>query len=614
MKLVKNIYFSVREIWKASRSALFFLIFLAGFSAFFTICDVIYIKYLIDYALSEKFSFLLLLLGLGGYFALVFLSKIVAGIIAPLFANALEGKVMSCSNSTLYKKVLSIGAINYNNTEFYNKLSIAMRESGIRYFQLAMQIITFIQSAVAGLAVFTIYGDPLILLACALSTLNYMVYSFRTGKKNYDFTKQEEPYERFVDYLNHIFYRGEYAEELRANADIQSILLEKYDRETKKDLERTNKYLHNFIIRSNLMLCFDSLILWVVAVYVSARVLKFEISAGEFLVMINIVSSISGQLIQIFKVLPDIIESSRYVGDIREILEYPEDFLTEGGTVCVDFKKIEFRHAAFCYGAGGFAIRDLNFIVGKNETVALVGKNGSGKSTLVDILVGLIRPGGGEVLLNGREYREYDIGSVRKLFGTVFQDFQIYEVTVAENILMREMKSEEDRILVEEALRYVGLYEKITALENGIQTVVSCGEGASTEETNNPRRAGDFSGGERQKIAIARAYATKAPLLVFDEPTANLDVYATQAFYDAMFGMKKQGRTIVFTTHKLYYASSADRILYMEDGAVKESGSHKELMQRGGGYAALYTMQAKELVAQDGGDNMGQGVIRGGAE
>ena len=179
---------------------------------------------------------------------------------------------------------------------------------------------------------------------------------------------------------------------------------------------------------------------------------------------------------------------------------------------------------------------------------------------------------------------------------------------------MREMKSEEDRILVEEALRYVGLYEKITALENGIQTVVSCGEGASTEETNNPRRAGDFSGGERQKIAIARAYATKAPLLVFDEPTANLDVYATQAFYDAMFGMKKQGRTIVFTTHKLYYASSADRILYMEDGAVKESGSHKELMQRGGGYAALYTMQAKELFAQDGGDNMGQGVIRGGAE
>ncbi len=135
MKLVKNIYFSVREIWKASRSALFFLIFLAGFSAFFTICDVIYIKYLIDYALSEKFSFLLLLLGLVGYFALVFLSKIVAGIIAPLFANALEGKVMSCSNSTLYKKILSIGAINYNNTGFYNKLSIAMRESGIRYFQ-----------------------------------------------------------------------------------------------------------------------------------------------------------------------------------------------------------------------------------------------------------------------------------------------------------------------------------------------------------------------------------------------------------------------------------------------------------------------------------------------
>lgn len=583
MKFVKNIIFSVKEIGKASGSALFFLIFLMIFNAFFSICDIVYIKFLIDYTLSENFSFFVLFFGLSIYFGLIFLSKTVTGLLAPLFANALEGKVMARSNGALYKKILSISAINYNNTEFYNKLSIAMRESGIRYFQLVMQIFSFLQSTVVGGAVFTIYGDPVILLASALSTLNYMLYFFWVNKRNYQFTKQEEPYERLVNYFNYIFYRREYAEELRSSRGIQSLLLKKYDRETEKDIDRTNKYLHNFIIRSNLMLCLDGLILWAIAVYVSAQILNFKISTGEFLVMINIVSSISGQLIEIFKVLPDIAQSCRYVGDIREILDYPEDF--GGEIVCGDFKYLEFRHVTFSYPSSAFAIRDINFVIEKNEIVALVGRNGSGKSTLVDLFTGLLRPESGEILLDGRSYQEYDIQSIRKIFGTVFQDFQIYEASVAENILMREVESEEERILVEEALRYVGLYEKITALEKGMDSAI-CGEK-------------EFSGGECQRLAIARAYAKKAPVLVFDEPTGNLDVYASQAFYRAMFGMKKKGKTILFITHKLYYASQADKIFYLDNGAIMESGNHRELLERGGGYAALYAMQTKELFAKE---------------
>nr|MDE7327378.1 ABC transporter ATP-binding protein/permease [Lachnospiraceae bacterium] len=597
-------------IWRASKSARFFLIFLEIFRAFFSICDIVYIKFLIDYALSQSFSFPVLLFALCIYFAMVFLSKAVMGLLVPLFTNALEGKVMSCSNAALYEKILRIGMADYNNTEFYNKLSLAMRESGIRYFQLVMQVISFLQSAIVGLTVITIYGDPVILLACVLFTLNYMIYSFRTNKKNYNFTKQEEPYERLVDYLDHVFYRREYAEELRSNEGIKTMLLAKYDRETEEDLGRTNKYLHIFAIRSNLMLCLDNLILWVAAIYVSAKVLKLEISAGEFLVMINMVSSISGQLIQIFKGLPDIVESARYVGDIRDIFDYPEDFRTEGKIVCGDFWHLKFNHVVFRYASSVFAIRDMSFEIDKNEIIALVGKNGSGKSTLVDLLMGLIRPQGGEILLNGRAYQEYDIRSIRKLFGVVFQDFQMYEVSVAENILMREMKSEEDRILVEEALRFVGLYERVLAMEKGIHTVISCGGGSFGEGEDSLKETVDFSGGERQKLSIARAYATKAPLLVFDEPTGNLDIYATQAFYNAMFGMREQGRTILFTTHKLYYASRADKIFYLEDGTVTESGSHGELLKRGGGYAALYAMQKEELFAQEVFED--QGVIGGG--
>ncbi len=598
MKLVKNIVFSVQEIAKASRGALFFLIFLLIFNIFFSICDIVYLKVLIDYALLENFSFLLLLFGLCIYLALVFLSKMVTGLFSPLLANILEGRVMARSNGTLYKKILSISAVHYNDTEFYNQLSLAMRESGIRYFQLVMQIFSFLQSAIVGFTVFSIYGDPVILLACALSTLNYMLYFFWVNRKNYQFTKQEEPYERLVHYFNHIFYRREYAEELRSNRGIQSLLLKKYDGETEKDIERTDKYLHIFIIRSNLMSCLDGLILWVVAVYVSAQILNLKISTGEFLVMINIVSSISGQLIEIFKVLPDIATSVRYVGDIRKILDYPED--STGEMICGDFERLEFRHVFFGYPSSAFAIRDISFVIEKNEIVALVGKNGSGKSTLVDLFTGLIRPEDGEILLNGRAYQEYDIRSVRKLFGTVFQDFQIYEASIAENILMREVESIEDRILVEEALRYVGLHEKITAMEKGMDSII-CGEG-------------EFSGGECQRLAIARAYAKKTPVLVFDEPTGNLDIYASRAFYHAMFGMREKGKTILFITHKLYYASQADKIFYLEDGAIMESGSHRELLERGGRYAALYATQKKELFAKEVLEGDGLVSANGGEE
>lgn len=597
MKFVKNIVFSVQEIARASRGALFFLIFLSMFNAFFSICDVVYLKVLIDYALLENFYFPLLLSGLCIYLVLVFLSKVVTGLFAALFTNALEGKVMARSNGILYKKILSIGAAHYNDTEFYNQLSLAMRENGIRYFQLVMQIFSFLQSAIVGFTVFSIYGDLVILLACALSTLNYMLYFFWANKKNYQFTKQEEPYERLVDYFNHIFYRREYAEELRSSREIQSLLLKKYDGETEKDIERTNKYLHIFVTRSNLMLCLDGLILWAVAVYVSAQILNLKISTGEFLVMINIVSSISGQLIEIFKVLPDIATSVRYVGDIRGILDYPKDF--GGEMICEDFERLEFRHVTFAYPSSAFAIRDINFVIGKNEIVALVGKNGSGKSTLVDLFTGLIRPENGEILFNDRAYQEYDIRSIRKLFGTVFQDFQIYEASVAENILMREVESKEDRVLVEEALRYVGLYEKITAMEKGMDSVI-CG--------------GEFSGGECQRLAIARAYAKKAPVLVFDEPTGNLDIYASRAFYHAMFGMREKGKTILFITHKLYYASQADKIFYLEDGAIMESGSHRELLDRRGRYAALYAMQKKELFAKEALEDDGLVPTNGGEE
>lgn len=329
---------------------------------------------------------------------------------------------------------------------------------------------------------------------------------------------------------------------------------------------------------------------WIASIYVSGLLLNTQISVGDFLVLINVVSTISMQLINVLQTLPDIYKSSLYIDEIKEMLDYPTDFRTGGKCLKKeDFNSIEFKEVSFRYiGKSDFALHNVSFTIEKNQIVAVVGLNGSGKSTILNCLLGLLKPDSGEIKLNNTEYGEYDTESLRSMFAAVFQTYQIYEQSVAENILMREVMTKEDISKVERALKFVGLYEKVISLEKGIHTVISSDSDCV-----------DLSGGEKQKIAIARAYAGEAPVLIFDEPTGALDVYATSSFYSDMFRMHEESPgTVIFTSHKLYYVKQADKIIYVENGSVSEAGSHEELMKLGGGYAALYRMQSNELFQQ----------------
>lgn len=585
MKVLKNILFALKEISKVSKSVFLVMAVWVLTSSFRKIIDLVLVKFLIEYALSENFVFATLLFWLFGYLALNFILELFRHLFMGLFIDKFEADITSVFGARLYEKIIGLDIINYNDSEFYNKLHRAMQESESRYFILFTQLLSLLTNAVTYAGVFTLYHDPAILLAVVLDVSAYLFYYFHNNKKNYHFGKKEEPYDRFKDYFDRIFYQMEYAQELRTSDAIRERLLDKFDGEGEKYMGRFAKYLKGFLRNGILVTTTSYLLFWVVSLYVSARLLEKKVLVGDFLVMLNVVAAMSEQLIGLFRTIPDICQSSRYISDIREVLEMEGGFRTEGGLVCESFQALEFKNVFFRYDTkSAFAIRNVNFSVRQNEIVALVGRNGSGKSTMVELLMGLLKPERGTAMLNGIAYGEYEIGSVRGLFGAVLQDFQLYEISVAENVLMREVLSGEDAAAVEEALQYAGLYEKVAGLERGIYTVVSCEEDAS-----------DFSGGERQRIAIARAYASKAPVLVFDEPTSNLDVYATKQFYDAMFGLRERGKTILFTTHKLYCTERADKILHVQDGRVTEQGSHEELMQLGGGYAALYTLQAREL-------------------
>ena len=218
------------------------------------------------------------------------------------------------------------------------------------------------------------------------------------------------------------------------------------------------------------------------------------------------------------------------------------------------------------------------------EKIAIVGRNGSGKTTLIKILLRLYDPTSGIVEMDGKDYREYDVRSLRRRIGVVFQDFSCYASSVADNVLLRSVKSEKDEQTVVNSLKLCGLYEKVSALKNGIYTVL-------TKEFDEDGVI--FSGGEMQKLAIARMFANDYDIIIMDEPSSALDPIAEYELNSKIIEAAAN-KTLIIVSHRLSTTKDADKIIYMENGRIEEMGTHKSLIELNGKYAELFNIQASK--------------------
>ena len=243
---------------------------------------------------------------------------------------------------------------------------------------------------------------------------------------------------------------------------------------------------------------------------------------------------------------------------------------------------IEFRHVSFRYpGAEEDVLRDVNLHIYPGERIALVGLNGAGKTTLIKLLTRLYDPTEGQVLLDGVDLREYDLESLQQRFGVIFQDFVRYQFTVRENIGFGQVDALDDERRITGAAADGGAAELVASLPQGFDTMLG----------RRWEKGKELSGGEWQKIALARAFMRKADVLVLDEPTSALDA---EAEYDVFrrFAELMQGRTAVLISHRFSTVRMADRIVVLSSGKIVESGSHAELMRMDGLYARLFNLQA----------------------
>ena len=240
---------------------------------------------------------------------------------------------------------------------------------------------------------------------------------------------------------------------------------------------------------------------------------------------------------------------------------------------------IEIKNITKDYGDNK-GIFDIHISIEKGETFGFVGTNGAGKTTLIKLFLKFYNPNVGEIYYNNQTIRDTKENVIRRKYSIIFQDFRLYDVSIAENVLMCKVLSKEDEAKVWNALKQVGLEEKVKALDNGIYTLYS-------REFNGV----EFSGGERQKLAIARVFASNADIYILDEPTSSLDPIAERDI-NKLIMENSIDKTIIIIAHRLSTVVDADRIILMEYGKIIEEGTHHQLLLEKGKYYKMFSTQA----------------------
>lgn len=468
------------------------------------------------------------------------------------------------------------------NTESWELISRVTRDpvksimDGVDAFLQFIQIIVSVTSVFL-LIVTQVWWAALIILAFSAPMFRV---SMRAGKKNYQAEREAEKFNRRTDYLGEVLTGRENVDERTLfdySDEVNRSWQEQYEAGRKVQVKVTAKM---FLITkgSSLILALISLL---VALTLIGPVVNGRMTAGMFMGIISAVFGMIQKLgFQMSRSLENISRVGEYMKDLTAFaaLSEEKDALTEPDAEPTDIDLLEFRNVRFRYPNGDRYILDgLSFKLEAGRHYAFVGKNGAGKTTITKLLTGLYPEYEGEILINGTELRKYSAGAVKAMFSVVYQDFAKYYIGMKDNIALGNIHTKGKE---REAAHLAGLDECIDRLRNGIDTPLG----------KIQKDGQDISGGQWQRVAIARSLISQAPLRILDEPTSALDPISESLLYSEFEKLMDQ-KTTVFISHRLGSTKLADEILVIDEGKVTERGTHEELMARKGQYADMFETQ-----------------------
>lgn len=519
------------------------------------------------------------------YLIVIVICSIITGLydnyIAPRYELTYQKKV----RRFLYSKVKIIDMASYDDPAFYDRYTRGCRESswrGIRTFRCIMSLITNVLSSVA-LGTYILISDKILIIVIVLSSIISMVSLNIVRKMQYKVYKDTENERRYQMYVNRTFYNQNNAAELKTTT-IDTLLVKKYKENTSKIDKKFIKANYKMLLPEGIS-SFSRIILTQAGTYIILlyRLFKKLIDISLFTTTVNATLQFASNFEQAVNMYAQLKENILYIEDFIWAIEYEPVIEKEKEEVQdFQFKELKIENVKFKYPkTNDFAINDLSLDIKKGQRIAIVGDNGSGKTTLMKLLLSFYYPTEGSIKINDYDYTTLSTKQIRSKYSIVFQDFQIYAVTIAENVLMRRVESKEDEELVWSALKNVGLYEKIKSYKQGINTLV-------TREFD--KDGVSFSGGERQRLAIARVFASNKDIYILDEPTSALDPLAEERINKLIISNAKD-KTMIIIAHRLSTVVDADIIYLVREGRILEKGSHKELMELNGRYAYMFNVQ-----------------------
>lgn len=503
----------------------------------------------------------------------------------------------------ILNKAKEIDLADFDLPEFYEKLENASREAGIRPLSILSSSFGMISTLLSMISFIVILASvspaaPFIMVLLSIPTA---VISFVYRRKNFFYMIRHSKERRQMNYYNEMMVNKDAVKEIRL-FNLSDVFIGAYKDTFKKYFTGIKKLVIGEGAWNSGAGLLSAGVNCGLFLMIAKKVYDGVLAVGDYSLYTGALNSISGGVASIISTTALIYEGTLFIDNIIAFMNVEKKIvpaLAEPRHVTRRIAhRIEFCGVSFVYpGAARRVLDNVSFTIEAGETVVLVGLNGAGKTTLIKLLTRLYDPVEGVILLDGNDIREYDVTELYNMFGIIFQDFGKYAFTAGENIHFGQVSRECDNDGIKEAARLADADMFIERLPSGYDTPL----------TRYFEQSGiELSIGQWQKLSIARAFYSDSDFLILDEPTASLDPLAEQEIYH-QFESLRHGKTTIFVSHRLSSATTADKIIVLENGRVEEIGSHSELMEHRGKYHEMFSAQASRYITPSGSEGAADG-------